>query len=407
MMRILVVTSVFPNSVQPALGVFVRERMFAVARHCELKVVAPVPWFPFSGFLRAGYRPRVPFREVQDGIEIFHPRFFNFPGTFKCLDGVFFFLCTLLTALRLRRLFRFDLIDAHFAYPDGLGAVLLGKFFGTPVTITVRGTIHKLSSYLLRRRQIIYALRQAARVFTVCEDLKRIVTDLGIDEEHVEVVANGVNVDKFRPLDRDEARRELGLPLERKIIISVGGLVERKGFQHIIAALPDIAREVPGVMYVIVGGASVEGNFEPVLRQLVQKLGLEHDVIFAGVKSHDQLSLWLSAADIFCLATSNEGWANVFLEAMACGVPVVASRVGGNEEVVASPEVGMLFELSDRQGMVQSILAALRKQWRRDRIIEYARNNTWDRRVLQLMNRFGKIISQGALADPTTVMKRG
>jgi len=394
-MKILVVTSVFPNSEQPTLGVFVRERMFRVARHCELKVVAPVPWFPFIGLIKPGYRPLVPFREVQDGIEVFHPRFFNVPGIFKCLDGFFFFLSALVTVARLRRSFRFDVIDSHFVYPDGLGAVLLGKVFGVPVTITLRGTIRKLSRYMLRRWQIRYALGSAARVFTVCEDLKRAATDLGIPSGHVEVVPNGVDLAKFRRVAREGARRELGLPAEGPILISVGGLVARKGFHRVIEVLPALRRRFPDLLYVIVGGPSVEGNFESELRRLVAELRLDDAVIFAGSQPHDRLHFWLSAANIFCLATSNEGWANVFLEAMACGLPVVTTRVGGNAEVVPSEEYGILVEYGSRDDLERALGHALERRWDRERISAHAAENTWDSRVVQLMGAFGKICGTG------------
>jgi len=390
-MKILVLTSVFPNCEQPTLGVFVRERMFRVARQCELKVVAPVPWFPFIGFLKPGYRPLVPFREVQDGIEVLHPRFFNVPGFCKCLDGFFFFLSSLATVARVRREFRFDVIDAHFAYPDGLGAVLLGKVFGVPVTITLRGTIRKLSRYLLRRVQIRYALASAARVFTVCDDLKRAATDLGISPDHVEVVPNGVDLAKFRRVDQGAARSGLGLPAGCPIIISVGGLVERKGFHRVIEVLPALRRQFPGLIYVVVGGPSVEGNYEPELRRLVGELELRDAVVFAGPQPHDRLHLWLSASDVFCLATSNEGWANVFLEAMACGLPVVTTRVGGNAEVVPSEEYGFLVEYGSRDDLERALGHALERQWDREGICAYAAENTWESRIVQLMGAFGKV----------------
>lgn len=390
-MKILVVTSVFPNCEQPTLGVFVRERMFRVARQCELKVVAPVPWFPFIGLLKPGYRPLVPFREVQDGIEVFHPRFFNVPGIFKCLDGFFFFLSALATVARVRREFRFDVIDAHFAYPDGMGAVLLGKVFRVPVTITLRGTIRKLSRYLLRRVQIRHALGSASRVFTVCEDLKRAATDLGILPDHVEVVPNGVDLAKFRRVGQGSARGELGLPTGCPIIISVGGLVERKGFHRVIEVLPALRRQFPGLIYVVVGGPSVEGNYEPELRRLVDELELHDAVVFAGPQHHDRLHLWLSAADLFCLATSNEGWANVFLEAMACGLPVVTTRVGGNIEVIPSEKYGLLVEFGSPEELENALEKALEHDWDRDAIIAYAQENTWDKRVVQLMDAFGKV----------------
>jgi teichuronic acid biosynthesis glycosyltransferase TuaC len=401
-MKILVVTSVFPNPAQPTLGVFVRERMFKVARHCELKVVAPVPWFPFINLVKKGYRPNVPYFEMQEGIEVYHPRFFNIPRFFKFLDGFFFFLSTVATIRKIRKEFDFDLLDAHFAYPDGTGAILLGKFFKKPVIITIRGTIRKLARFPLIRRQIRYALNNAAKIFAVCNDLKNAVVELGISPEKVVVMPNGVDIDKFRPVDRLVARRELGLQRDRKILISVGGLVERKGYHRIIAALPEIRKTIPYVMYIIVGGPSVEGNNEPELRRLVTELELQDAVLFAGPQPHAKLHKWLSAADVFCLATSNEGWANVFLEAMACGLPVVTSKVGGNEEVVASDEYGVLFDLDDRRQMVAAILKALEKSWDRDEIVAYARSNSWDVRIEGLVSQF---CGMSPLNDSTVAAK--
>jgi teichuronic acid biosynthesis glycosyltransferase TuaC len=399
-MKILVVTSVFPNAAQPTLGVFVRERMFKVARRCELKVVAPAPWFPFINLVRKGYRPTVPYIEIQEGIEVYHPRFFNIPRFFKFLDGLFFFLSAAASIRKIRKEFDFDLIDAHFAYPDGVGAVLLGKLFRKPVAITVRGTIRKLTRFPLVRRQIRYALNNAAKIFAVCDDLKNAVVELGISPEKVFVVPNGVDIEKFKPVDRLAARRELGLPIDTRVLISVGGLVKRKGFHRLIAALPEIGKTIPRVMYIIVGGPSVEGNNEPELRRLVTELGLRDAVLFAGPRPHEMLHKWLSAADVFCLATSNEGWANVFLEAMACGLPVVASKVGGNEEVVASDEYGVLFDLDDGRQLVEAILKALEKRWDREGIVAYARANSWEGRIESLISQFNELLRQRKSGAP-------
>ena len=381
--RVLVVTSVFPNSRQPSLGVFVRERMFRLAESCALKVVAPVPWFPFAGFVRKGAAQSVPYLEVQDGIEVYHPRFLSIPGVFKCLDGFFFFFFSAPAVMRVRKGFDFDIIDAHFAYPDGLGAILLGKLFRRPVAITVRGTIRKLSRYALRKLQIGYALRSAAKVFAVCADLKEAAIEAGAPEGVI-VIPNGIDIKKFRPMDRLAARAALGLPVDRKIIISVGGLVKRKGFHRVISCLPEIKKRVPAAMYLAVGGGSVEGDCGPELKRLAKELGVERDVVFAGQQAHGELYKWLSAADIFCLATSNEGWANVFLEAMACGLPVVTTRVGGNAEVVPDGDCGLLFDLEDAGAMKNAIVDALERDWDRNRIMEYAKVNTWEQRIMVL-----------------------
>ena len=138
-MRVLVLSSVFPNPPQPNLGVFVRQRMRQVARHCDVVVAAPVPWFPMNRWIRGSRWAGIPWVEQQDGLTVHHPRVFSVPGFAKALDGFFYFASLLPFAVRLRRRFAFDVIDAHFAYPDGLGAVLLGRALHTPVVITLRG----------------------------------------------------------------------------------------------------------------------------------------------------------------------------------------------------------------------------------------------------------------------------
>ncbi|MBI4698890.1 MAG: glycosyltransferase family 4 protein [Nitrospirae bacterium] len=391
-MKILVITSVFPNSKQPALGVFVRERMVNVARHCEIKVIAPVPWFPLVRFLKKNYRPKVEYLEIQDGIEVYHPLFFSIPYFFKFLDGFFFFISSITMTWKVQRNFKFDIIDSHFVYPDGFGSVLLAKLFRKPVTVTVRGTIKKLLKYSLIRIQIKYALNESARIFTVCKDLKNTVMALGVSEGKISVIPNGVDAEKFHPMEKLEARKALGLPEAKKIIISVGGLVERKGFHRVIAVLPAIKKIIPEVMYIIVGGSSVEGDYGSELRRIVKQMDLEKYVMFAGAIPHDRLYKWLSASDIFCLATSNEGWANVFLEAMACGLPVVTTREGGNEEVVSSEEYGLLYNIENEKELSDSIMNALRKNWNKDKIVEFARANSWNVRVNQLLKEFQDLL---------------
>ena len=397
-MKILVVTSVFPNSKQYSLGIFVKERMFNVAKHCELKVIAPTPWFPFARHLKRDYRPKVPYLEIQNGIEVYHPRFFNIPKFFKFLDGLFFFISTIVTVWNVRKYFKFDIIDSHFVYPDGFGAVLLGRVFKSPVTITVRGTIKKLLKYPLIRVQIKYALKKSAKVFTVCNDLKEVVTKLGITEEKIVVVPNGVDIEKFIPVEKQRAREELGLPANKKIIVSVGGLVERKGFHRIISALPCIKKSIPNIIYVIVGGCSVEGNYKPVLQELVEKLKLREHVVFAGPQPHEKLFKWLCAADVFSLATSNEGWANVFLEAMACGLPIVTTDVGGNPEVITGEHLGFLVKPGDENQLAETLVNALNKTWDKEKIILHAKDNSWDSTVERLIKEFKEILPQKILS---------
>ncbi len=280
--RIVVFTTLFPNAGQPSAGLFIRERMFRVAKVLPLTVVAPVPWFPFQGLLRRWrphFRPEAPRHEVQDGIEVRHPRFLSVPGAFKWLDGILMALGCLPTMLRLKRAFGFNLIDAHFAYPDGDAGTLLGKWLRVPVTITLRGTEVPLARDPLRRRRMTKALGRASRIFSVSASLKRHAESLGAASERILVVGNGVDMAKFHRLPRQAARSRLGLPDGAPVLVSVGALVERKGFHRVMECLPALRQRFPDLRYLVVGGASPEGDWSAVLhaaRGRVGAAGLRH-----------------------------------------------------------------------------------------------------------------------------------
>jgi teichuronic acid biosynthesis glycosyltransferase TuaC len=397
--RIVVLTTLFPHAGQPTAGLFIRERMFRVARLVPLTVVAPVPWFPFQGVVRRfkpHFRPRVGSMETQDGIEVRRPRFLSAPGTFKWLDGFFLAVCCLPTLLRLKRSFAFNVIDAHFAYPEGYAATLLGRWLRVPVSITLRGTEVPLSRDPRRRRRIVAALQRATRVFSVSESLKQHAVGLGVAGDHVMVVGNGVDMDKFHRLDRQSARQRLGLPADAAVLVSVGALVERKGFHRVIECLPALRQRFPRLRYLVVGGPGPEGDFSARLRRDVIDLDLQECVTFLGTLAPEGLEVPLSAADVFVLATRNEGWANVFLEAMACGLPVVTTDVGGNAEVVADARLGILVPFGHADQLARAIADALGRNWDRDAIVAYAEGNSWDHRVSTLAEEFATIVVRHA-----------
>jgi glycosyltransferase involved in cell wall biosynthesis len=376
-MRVLVLSSVFPNVKQPTLGVFIRERIRRVAGSCEVVVLAPVPWFPLNRVVRGARWVGIPSRESQDGMEVLHPRVFSVPGILKCLDGIFYAVSLAAYIYRLRRRFAFDVIDAHFAYPDGLGAVLLGRLFRRPVIITLRGSIVRLAGYPLHRPQLRYALRAATRVLSVSNSLKAVAVALGAPGEKIRVVPNGVDVERFRPLDRGKARATLHLPEDRTVLLSVGGLNEGKGHHRVVAVLPRLLKERPDLLYVIVGSERPSDTVRPLLNRLIAQAGLGDHVRIVGERPHDEIPLWLAAADVFCLATRSEGWANVLLEASACGRPVVATRVGGNAEVVSSAGLGILVPPGDDTALADAIAEALRRRWDPAVMVEHARRHSW------------------------------
>lgn len=398
--RIVVFSSLFPSAVQPGAGLFVRERMFRVGRELPLAVVAPTPWFPLQSLLRRfrpGFRPGAPAHETQQGHEVWFPRFFSVPGVFKGLDGLAMALAAWPRLARLKRAGRLDLIDAHFAYPDGYAATLLGRWLGVPVTITLRGTEQRQARDPALAPKLRAALERATQVFAVSESLRQVALGLGIAADKVQVVGNGVDLARFTPLPRAEARAALGLAADAPVLVSVGGLCERKGFHRVIERLPALRERFPGLVYLVIGGPSPEGDLGPQLRAQVAAAGLDEAVRFLGALPPDALRGPLSAADVFVLATRNEGWANVFLEAMACGLPVVTTAVGGNAEVVCRAELGSVVPFGDGQALESAVADALLRDWDADTIRRYAAANTWDRRVAELVAVF-RALHAGARA---------
>jgi glycosyltransferase involved in cell wall biosynthesis len=391
---IVVLSTLFPNPAQPTAGVFIRERMFRVGQNLPLTVLAPIPWFPLQGLIRywrPNFRPCAPAREVQAGVEVLHPRFFSVPALLKRFDGLFLAVGILPTLLRLKRAGRLDVLDAHFGYPDGYAASLIGRWLKIPVAVTLRGTEVRHAAVPVLRRKLVKTLHAVQRVFSVSTSLKTLALSFGVGPDKVRVVGNGVDTSKFHPVPRDEARRRLGLPADASVLITVGGLTERKGFHRVIELMPLIRRDVPALYYLVVGGPSAEGDWGPRLRAQVDELGLQEHVRFLGSIPPDQLKWALGAADAFVLATRNEGWANVILESMACGVPVVATDVGGNREVICQPELGEIVPFGEPDALRVALTTALGREWDRSRLIAYAEENEWTTRVQNLLGEFRKL----------------
>lgn len=397
-MRALVLSSTFPNANQPTLGIFVRERMTALARHCELRVVAPIPWFPANGLIRGSRYVGLAPVEAGGPFPVYHPRVLSIPRYLKCVDGILYAASLVRFMSRLRRDFPFDLIDAHFAYPDGLAAVLLGRLLRRPVVVTLRGSIVRLQHYRLHRPQIRWALDHAARVIAVSQSLKDVATDLGVGARHISVIPNGVDLAKFRPKVRSAAREACGLPLDRPIILTVGGIYEGKGQHHVVEALARLSARRPDAVYVMVGEDRRDGYVEG-LRERVARAGLGDRVRFAGRKPHDALADWYSAADVFCLATRSEGWANVLLEALACGTPVVATRVGGNAEIVPSDRYGLLVAHGDVPALADALDRAIESRWDRAALAAYAAGHTWDAAASLVVGEFERVLAAAPSID--------
>ena len=353
MIRTLLFSTLYPSSARPIHGIFVETRLRELLKsgEVETKVVAPVPWFPFSGerFGEYGRCAATPRFEHCNGIDVHHPRYFLLPKVGMNIAPYTLALGALPTIKKLiRDGFDFDLIDAHYYYPDGVAAGILSRWIGKPFVVTARGTdLSLIPQFAIPRRLIIRTADQAAGSIGVCSALMESLAGLGADVSKLHVMRNGVDLQRFSPIDRVAARERIGVPANDKMLLSVGYLIERKGHNIAIEAM---ARLPQDYLLVIAG----TGPEREKLGRLASELGVKERVRFAGQIPNEDLKWWYSAADALVLCSSREGWANVLLEAMACGTPVIATNIWGTPEVVASPEAGRLMAARTPAALVDS-----------------------------------------------------
>ncbi|MDD2877123.1 MAG: glycosyltransferase [Acidiphilium sp.] len=341
--RLVTVSTLFPSASMPSHGVFVETRLrYLIADEDVTSVVlAPVPWFPsthhrFGTWANQAAAPR---RETRFGIDVRHPRYLAIPRFGQALTPhtLYGALKAALTQL-IAEGYQPDAIDAHYLYPDGVAAAWLARDFSLPLVLTARGSdITHWPDFRRPRALIAQAINHADALVTVSDALRHGLIALGTMPAKITTLRNGVNTDLFTPTDRTAARTALGYL--RPYCLSVGHLIERKGHDRVIEAFARLATtRLAGFDLIIVG----DGPEREKLTRLAVARGIAGRVHLAGALPQPALPLYYSGADALILASSREGWANVLLEAMACGTPVIASPAPGNDEVVRSPEAGLI-----------------------------------------------------------------
>ncbi|MEO8004049.1 MAG: glycosyltransferase family 4 protein [Betaproteobacteria bacterium] len=401
-MKILTFSTLYPNAIRPGHGIFVEARLrhLLASGKVESKVVAPVPWFPSANPRFGDYAAfaKVPREEHRHGIDVAHPRYAILPKVGMSL-APFLLAAGARSAISaiIKNGYDFDLIDAHYFYPDGIAAVLLGKHFGKPVVITARGSdVNLISGYRIPRRMIQWAARNAAGMVTVAGALRDKLLALGAPGERIEVLRNGVDLQFFCESDRDSSRNRLGF--KRTTLLSVGHLIPLKGHDIAIRAL----KLLPDLDLVIAG----DGPERNALASLAQELALGDRVSFAGSLPQMELRHYYAAADALVLASSREGMANVLLESMACGTPVIATAVGGSPEVVAAPAAGLLMKARTPEALASAVRKLLTSPPARAATRRYVEGFGWDATTAGQLELFGRILSEGTAGrvatEPTT-----
>jgi teichuronic acid biosynthesis glycosyltransferase TuaC len=349
--RVLTFTTLYPNLLQPQHGIFVETRLrkLVASGAVTARVVAPCPWFPFASavFGRYAVFARMPSEETRHGLQVEHPRYPVFPRIGMSVAPLA--LCAAVLPF-LRRQMRdgsgFDLIDAHYFYPDGVAAVLLGRALDCPVIVTARGSdLNVIAQHTVPRRWIRWAAQNADGLVAVSGGLKRRLVELGVGADRIRVLRNGVDLALFLPHDREAARATLGFT--RPSLLAVGNLVALKRHWLMVEALTHL----PEVELVIVGEGPERGRIE----SLARERKVADRVRLLGRVPQDRLPEIYRAADLLLLVSTHEGWPNVLLESMACGTPVVVSPMDGIADIVGAAEAGRILADVTPSGLAAAI----------------------------------------------------
>lgn len=373
-MKTLVLTNLFPTPWDPLRGTFNSQQFERLGQRLDIDVLTAVD---FRQRL-AGVRGTVKTRALNCGYFVFvYP-----PLIGRSLHAACWALSLWLQRGRQIRRANYDSLLVSWAYPDGVAAGWLARRLRIPYVVKVHGSdLNVQAEHALRRRQIRIALQGAGAVIAVSRALAEKAIALGADEDRVHVIYNGVDTDLFSRGSRDAARSELHLAPDALLVLFVGNLKAGKGCLDLLEAFPLLLAAQPRAQLVFVGtGACRE---ELLARAAV--LGCAAQVTLVGGVAHEALGTWFRAADLLCLPSHNEGVPNVVLEAMACGIPIVATAVGGIPEVVPG-FAGLLVPPRQREALATALVSASRQPWDSERIANHAGSFRWDDNVARLEN---------------------
>jgi teichuronic acid biosynthesis glycosyltransferase TuaC len=389
MLRVLTLSTLFPDESRPNFGVFVERQTIGLAAlpGVEVRVVAPIGLPPWPLRRHAHYRALavLPRAEAWKGLEVQRPRFTVWPGTsgrfhapalIRTLDPVL---------RRLRTHFPFDVIDASFFFPDGPAAVALGRRFGVPVSIKARGAdIHHWGQSPATARQVVAAGQRADGLLAVSAVMRSDMAAIGIPADRVRVHHTGVDLARFAPVDRESVKAELGI--SGPLVISVGALIPRKGHDVVI----DAVARLPGVSLLIAG----EGAERAALQAAIARHNASDRIRLLGAVPHGELPALIAAADVMALASASEGLANAWVEALACGTPVVITDAGGAGELVTGPAAGRIVP-RDAAAFAAAIHDVLAAPPAAADVRRFAEGFTWEANAFALRDHLLGLVARG------------
>jgi len=375
-MKILVSTTIFPNPVEINRGIYIKKQVLGLSKikDVNIKVIAPVPYSP--GFLKLKRYLKynsIPQHEQVEGVDIYHPRYFVTPKIFRSLHGIFFFLSLWRFYSKIYENYLPDIILGFWTYPEGFANILFSRIMKVPVIVGCLGSdINRYKDFYIRRGIIAWTLKRADKILSVSNALKNEILKMGVQEDKVRVIPNGIESNIFFPEDKERIREKLNLDSNEEILICVARLSREKGVDNLIKAFAKLRHEKTRLL--IVG----DGLEKRKLIDLTHSLGLNGRVSFVGERPQDEIPLWINASDLVCLPSRSEGWPNVLMEALACGKPVIATEVGGVPEIITSKKLGIMVPPEDVESLAEGIAQALRTTWDPHLIRSSVAQRTWD-----------------------------
>jgi glycosyltransferase involved in cell wall biosynthesis len=370
MKNLLILSHMFPNRNDPRLGIFVHDQLQALKSYYHIQVIAPVPWFPpIPGFSRWSRHRLLEHQAEYQGIPVSYPRRLTFPKGY----GQLIMACHYRHVVhRLCRKLDFDIIHSHGVWPDGYVASCIGRSFKKPVVITSHGAdTYRFLRNLTTGPLVRTALRRSDRIIAVSAADAQFIQRHDDVKAKLAIICNGVDTQKFHPQDTAAVRKQLALPVDKKIVVFVGYLYPVKGIASLLTAMTLL--DSSDLHLVLVG----DGLLRQALEQQVRESQLHDRVHFIGEQPHDRIPLWMNCADVFCLPSLNEGWPTVLFEALACGKPVVATHVGGIPEAIHSAQYGILVEPNQPQMLARALHTALAAEWPTNELVAYAGQHSW------------------------------
>jgi len=395
-MRVLILSHMYPYASEPAFGLFVHNQVKELAKRCQVIVLSPTPMSPpIMRRLKAKWAQYASKPEISEleGITVYYPRYINPPGRHGYGPGAFLVRLAMGNLVRrLRDSFGFELIHAHTICLDGLAATWLGRLVGTPVVCTLHGSDINVFPQRSKLTRIAaqWAIRNVDGLIAVSAELKEKALSIGIPKREITVIPNGVDVQQFTSMDQRQVRAKLGLANDKKIIVYVSRLDNMKGLSYLLPAFRTVTEHKGDCLLALVG----EGPYRARLEQQVAQLGLGESVIFAGFRPHSEIPMWINACDLVVHPSLLEGSPLPIYETLACGKPVVASRVGGIPEVITSDAYGLLVPPASSEALAESLSRALEKTWNSRLIRSYGVQYSWTAVAERLLNAYRQVLQE-------------